>query len=280
MSEEFYTATDRQCCAARLAVTARYLDLLEASLTGMLTRDPPQDPWSGIVVAEGDPAEKKFGISPGVYRSELRATGRDWPATAPTMIGQKRMRQLREAVQTVLQENIPGDFIETGIWRGGACIYMRGILAAYGNENRIVYGADSFEGLPKPELPQDAGDQHHIVQPLAVSLEDVKANFARYGLLDDQVRFIKGWFKDTLRGAPRPIRGELAILRLDGDMYTSTWDALRGLYRYVSRGGFIIVDDYGAVKRCADAVNDFRRNWAITTPMISIDGIGVYWRKE
>src|SRR5262249_7246717 len=157
----------------------------------------------------------------------------------------------------VITHEVPGDFIETGIWRGGACIMLRAVLAAYDVTDRIVWCADSFEGLPPPDAekyPADAGDRHHTFAPLAVSLEEVKSNFERYGLLDERVKFLKGWFKDTLPSAPI---GKLALLRLDGDMYESTMDALVALYDKVVPGGAVIVDDYGAVEGCRRAVSDF-----------------------
>lgn len=121
------------------------------------------------------------------------------------MIGLLRLDNLQACVETMLREGTEGDFIETGVWRGGACIFMRGILAAYGVTNRKVYLADSFAGLPTPDAdkyPADQGDAHHIFDFLRVSQEQVQANFQRYGLWDDQVVFLKGWFKDTLPHAP------------------------------------------------------------------------------
>jgi O-methyltransferase len=112
---------------------------------------------------------------------------------------------------------------------------------------------------------------------LAVPLENVKEIFERYGLLDDQVRFLKGWFRDTLPNAPIE---KLAILRLDGDMYESTMDVLRNLYYRVSAGGFVIVDDYGAYSACRKAVHDFRAEHGVSEPIQEIDWTGVYWRKR
>jgi len=153
------------------------------------------------------------------------------------------------------------------------------MLKAFGDTSRIVWVADSFEGLPKPDeesYPKDKGDQHHALEELAVSLETVKENFRRYDLLDDQVRFLKGWFRDTLPTAPID---RLAILRLDGDMYESTMDGLKNLYQKLSNGGFLIVDDYGAVPACREAVHDFRRDYGITDEIIRIDWGGVCWQK-
>jgi O-methyltransferase len=143
-----------------------------------------------------------------------------------------------------------------------------------------VWAADSFEGLPKPELAQDfeTGDCSKDTYPnLAVSLEEVRALFERYGLLDAQVQFLKGWFKDTLLAAPIE---QLALLRLDGDMYSSTMDALRALYHKVAPGGFVIIDDYHSFAGCKQAVDNFRRKQQISEPMEQIDVAAVYWRKS
>jgi len=210
---------------------------------------------------------------------QARREGRDWPRLAHTMIGALRLDNLQACVEDVLRRNVPGDLIETGVWRGGAAIFMRAMLKVHGDRARRVWAADSFEGLPKPDpekYPADAGDVHHRFRPLAVSLEEVQANFATYGLLDDQVKFLKGWFKDTLPDAP--IR-QLAIIRLDGDMYESTMDALTHLYPKLSVGGHLIVDDYGAVPACQRAVEDYRQTQGITDPMTTVDWSGVSWRR-
>ena len=196
------------------------------------------------------------------------------------MIGERRMRQLQGAVEYVLEKGVPGDFIETGVWRGGACILMRAVLAAWGVTDRKVWVADSFEGLPEPDAaryPQDAGIQLHRFDQLAVPLEAVRANFARYQLLDEQVVFVKGWFRDTLPRAPIE---RLAVLRLDGDLYESTMDALTALYDKVSPGGIVIVDDYGQIAACREAVTDFRRLRGIDEPMSRIDDSGAHWQRR
>ena len=207
-----------------------------------------------------------------------RADGRDWPAEADTMVGLKRLENLQYCVTEIIRKNVPGDLIETGVWRGGASIFMRAILKAYGDQTRVVWVADSFEGLPKPDgrYQQDAGDRlWELNHTLGISLEQVKANFSRYSLLDDQVRFLVGWFKDTLPTAPI---NQLAVLRLDGDMYSSTMDALQSLYYKLSLGGYAIIDDY-ALPACRQAVDDFRGEHKITEELKQIDWTGVFWEK-
>jgi O-methyltransferase len=104
----------------------------------------------------------------------------------------------------------------------------------------------------------------------------VKQNFEKYGLLDDQVCFLKGWFRDTLRSAPIK---ELAVVRLDGDMYESTMDALTALYPKLSQGGYLIVDDYG-LAGCKRAVDDYRHAEKISDEILPIDECAVYWQRS
>ena len=207
-------------------------------------------------------------------RSDLR----NYTELSHSMIGKKRLDNLQFAIETVLSEDVEGDFIETGIWRGGACIFMRGVLKAYGITNRTIWAADSFEGVPAPSLPQDANFDisRNTLPILVVPIEEVKELFQRYDLLDNQTKFLPGWFKDTLHVAPIE---KLAILRLDGDLYESTMDALIPLYDKVSLGGFVIVDDYGSCPPCKQAIHDFRDQRGITDPITTIDSQSVYWRK-
>jgi len=263
-----------------------YLDLLR----GVLTRSLFDRHYHRFEFPLGDPRRALFRPLRRALAArrlelvkladpELRRTGRDWPADAESMIGQKRMENLQTCVTDVLRRGVPGDLIETGVWRGGSVIFMRAVLAAYGDPDRRVWVADSFAGLPPPDprYAADAGDVFHGYDVLAVSLDEVKANFARYGLLDDRVRFLPGWFKDTLPVAPLE---RLAVARLDGDMYESTMDALRPLYPKLSVGGYLIVDDYGTVPGCRQAVDEYRAEHGITEPIVDIDGWGVYWRRE
>ena len=213
------------------------------------------------------------------YNDKARENGKDWPQKAHTMIGLKRLNNIQFCIEDVLEKNIPGDVIETGVWRGGATILMRAILKVHGDTQRTVWVADSFCGLPKPSglYPADEGDMHHSVQFLAVSLDQVKVNFQRYGLLDNQVQFLAGWFKDTLPNAPIE---QLSVLRLDGDMYESTMQALVILYPKLSTGGYVIIDDYGELPNCKKAVTDFRSENNITDIIHEIDATGIYWKKS
>lgn len=246
-----------------------YLELLIGALTHTV--------YAGIDRVETPARVEALAASDEVRVSD-RAEGRDWPLYAQSMVGLKRMRNVRWCVETVLRDDVPGDLIETGVWRGGVGILMRGIMRAYGVEDRGVWLADSFQGLPPPDpdrYPADAGSRFHEWQLLAVSADEVRDNFRRYGLLDDRVRFVEGWFRDTL---PALRDRNWSVLRLDGDLYESTMDALVNLYDGLSPGGFLIVDDF-ALPTCNEAVKDFRRERGIEEPIERIDWTGVFWRK-
>jgi O-methyltransferase len=212
--------------------------------------------------------------------TDTREVGKDWPSYADTMIGRKRLDNIQFCFEEVVKNNVPGDLIETGVWRGGATIFMKALLHDAGITDRNVWVADSFQGLPKPnpdKYAADKGDLHDTKEELAIPLEVVQNNFRKYNLLDDNVKFLKGWFKDTLPVAPIE---KLSIIRLDGDMYESTMDGLVNLYHKLSKGGFIIIDDWGAVKACKQAVLDFRKEHNITDEIKTIDWTGVYWQKS
>jgi O-methyltransferase len=260
-----------------------YIELVKKSLTCSLyegndgTIYKPAGGWRRALLRPLVPGDVRLIRRVG---DDQRAEGKDWPALALTMVGAKRLDNLQHCVLTVLKDGVPGDFIETGIWRGGSVILMRAILKAHGVTDRTVFAADSFEGLPKPDAgsyPADRGDRHWTQNELAVSLEQVRANLDRYGLLDDQVQFLKGWFKDTLPGAPIE---RLAVARLDGDMYESTMTAIEALYPKLQPGGFLIVDDYSAIPACKQAIEDYRARVGISEPIEPIDWVGVYWRKR
>jgi hypothetical protein len=237
-----------------LASRKRYLDLMKLSLTDLLYENDPETRMK-------------------------RIEGWDWPGRAYTMTGLRRLANLESCFERVLSNKVPGDLIEAGAWRGGATIYMRALLAAYDVRDRTVWVADSFEGMPVPDAARYPADEKmdlSDVEELAVSLQEVKRNFRRYGLLDDQVRFLKGWFKDSLPGAPIK---QLAILRLDADLYESTMDAIKHLYPKLSPGGCLIVDDYW-IPACEQAITDYRSEHGITDEIVRIDTQGVFWIKR
>jgi hypothetical protein len=212
----------------------------------------------------------------GNYRR--RVDGEDLSDVAHSMLSLARLDNVQYCVEKVLEDRVPGDLIETGVMRGGTVILMRAILKAHGISDRCVWAADSFEGLPAPDAdryPEDAGAAWHLRPLTEVAVEYVQRNFERYGLMDSQVKFLRGWFRDTLATAPVEV---ISVLRLDGDLYESTMDAIVPLYPKLSPGGFVIVDDYN-LAMCRNAIEDYRRQHAITEEIMPIDGKGVFWRK-
>ena len=160
-----------------------------------------------------------------------------WPADAETMIGLKRLENILARVTGAIRRAVPGDLIETGVWR-------------------TVWVADSFEGLPKPDpdkYPADAAEEgkaaFYKFDQLAVSEEQVR-----------EMRFLKGWFRDTLPTIPA----------------TQT---LTGSYPKLSPGGYCLIDDDGGIPASRNAVEDYRSREGIREPVQSVDRTGVFWQK-
>jgi O-methyltransferase len=261
-----------------------YLEHLKLCLTGALepTSLAPVRSTGGILRRAVLELIRRQGLTVArSYRCEPTkiTEGLEWPPNALTMIGFRRLDNIRHCVEEVLRQGIRGDFIEAGVWRGGAAIFMKAILAATKETNRRVWLADSFQGLPPLDQHSSFDADHDLGANsfLSVSLETVRENFARYGLLDDHVLFVEGWFRDTL---PRMSGETFALVRLDGDLYDSTMDGLTNLYPNLSSGGFIIIDDYGDQHwGSRQAVDDYRSSHGISEEMTEIDWTGVYWQK-
>jgi O-methyltransferase len=207
---------------------------------------------------------------------ESRRVGRDWPQRAHTMVGRERLNNIQHCLNYARENNIPGDFIETGVWRGGACIFAKKYFDLY-DMDRNVFVADSFKGLPPPECQQDEGANYHLFTELAISLEKVKSHFELYGCLDDKVKFVEGWFKDSLPNN-NDIK-ELCVLRMDGDMYKSTMDVFETCYHKLSVGGFCIIDDW-CIPDCREAVEDWWKLLGKQPSYTDIDGSSIFWQKD
>jgi hypothetical protein len=270
-------------------IRARYLSLLKRALGNMLYPElelqiehleQGGEGLSGIELqrSQRDIIERQ----PDQYAA-LMAGKRQGTAPlrfAHTMIGLFRLANIERCAEAVFADGVPGDFLEAGVCKGGAAIFMRALQVAHAAPERRTWVADSFAGVPPSEAPEDAAYGLHLEegrQPwLACSEGAVREHFRRYDLLDANVRFLPGRLADTLPSAPT---GPLAILRIDVDLYSSTAQCLDLLYDRVSRGGFVIVDDYGYLRCCRDAVNDFRRRRGVEEPIRWVDGSGIYWRK-
>ncbi|HEX8212622.1 MAG TPA: PqqD family peptide modification chaperone [Longimicrobium sp.] len=274
-------------------VRSRYLDLLKRALVNLIYPEHElrielleEHGRSGGLAGEQLMRDIRYR-SPAEYE-ELVASKVDGSVRrrrpsrfSHTMIGMERLDNLEYCARRVFADGVPGDFLEAGVCQGGAAIFMRGLQVALGQEHRRVWLADSFEGLPPPTHEVDRAwdlDWSEERQPwLACDIGAVRDNFRTYGLLDDGVRWLQGWFSETLPEAPVE---RIAILRADADLYQSTREILDSLYHRVSPGGFVVIDDYGAIDACRHAVDEFRAEHGVTDPLRRIDWTGVYWRRE
>ncbi len=240
-----------------------FLDLLERAVSNWIY---------------GDAANVMGKLIP--FDPDRRRLGKDIPEHGHTMIGLERLRHLRTMVEEVLERGVPGDLVEAGVWRGGACILMAGVLEAWSDDHRRVVAADTFAGLPPPDprYPKDALTtfNFHLREELSIGAAQVRSNFERYGLWGPRVVLLEGLFCNTL---PQYPYGPIAVLRMDGDLYSSTMDTLVHLYDRVSPGGIVISDDYGVVIDARRAVLDFRAQRGITSEMLRVDKDAVFWRK-
>jgi hypothetical protein len=222
-----------------------------------------------------DPDQKLFTRELSDDELWVRIQGFDWPWSGLTMVGLERLDDLQSCVERVVADQVDGDLIEAGVWRGGASILMRATLDCLGESDRTVWLADSFQGLPPPEFPEDRELDLSWIGFLAASVDEVRAHFARFGF-EHGINFVEGYFGESL---PALRDRRWSIVRIDGDTYEATWTALDNLYPGLSPGGFLIVDDYQVVEECRAAVGDFRRERGIGEPLEMIDRMGARWRR-
>jgi O-methyltransferase len=180
-----------------------------------------------------------------------------------TMVPERSLVELARQAWAILAFEIPGNFVECGVWRGGASFLMAEVLRQAGARDRRVWLFDSFEGLPPPEeidgatamaYPQNSADPWYH-DNCRVSLAEVQRNATALGLTG-YTELVKGWFEDTLP-ANRQRIGPIALLRIDGDWYSSVRCCLENLYDQVVEGGLVVLDDYYAWDGCAIAVHEF-----------------------
>jgi O-methyltransferase len=199
-----------------------------------------------------------------------------------TLIGTDGLGNIEALLEEVKKNKTQGDFVETGVWRGGACIYARLVMDSL-KMKRQVYVCDSFKGVPPPNelYPEDNGDIHCAIKELAMSKEEVQKNFTvaenHYGMSKGYT-LVEGWFKDTMPELKKKIKS-ISILRLDGDLYESTIQVLDNLYDLVSPYGFVIIDDY-CLRPARKAVEDFRAKRNIKNQIVHVNSCIHYWQKK
>ncbi len=275
--------TDVRVNSAPREIPADCRDAYLALVADIVQGHPLYTTYSPAALAPIHPARRRTKLLSRLLarRGLVLAEKHPIPPWRLTIIGPVALHSFRHCIENVLRAGVPGDVIETGVWRGGASIYARAVIRAWGATDRRVWLADSFQGFPTRDVatyPPDRTIPAFNQDPLwAVSLEQVRSSFDLLGLLDDQVRFVKGWFKDTLPA----LSGERwSVIRLDGDYYESTIQALDSLYPNLSPGGWTIVDDYHMFEACRAAVDDYRAQHGICEEVIRIDDERVMWQRD
>lgn len=256
-------ACKRGDAAPRFSAEDHYLELGIMSLTGSLMDK------AGSLQCDGKTLEP--------YNDEKREGGDDWPPYSETMVGRKRLQNIRTTLEDVVKNEVPGDFVETGAWRGGVGIFAKMVLDVRGQGHcRKVHLFDAWEALP---YGSDAR-----AGLLAVKEEEVRQNFVKYNVLDDNVALHKGLFKDTLPSFRKEHHGDtkIAVLRIDGNFLDSHQDSFYYLYDMLSVGGYVIIDDYyNGTPQSEAAVTwaEFQKDQGFAESLITIDHHGAYFKK-
>jgi O-methyltransferase len=198
------------------------------------------------------------------------------------MVPTPTLGDLCARVRQVLDEGIPGDLVECGVWRGGSAFLAAKMLDERGEEGRRVWLFDSFEGLPPPKPVDGPGaaayaadhDSPVYYDNCRADLDDVRGTARKLGL-DARTEIVPGWFDDTLM-ANRERIGPIALLRLDCDWYASMMLCLDALYDQVSPGGTVILDDYYAWDGCAVAVHEFLGRRGLSHRLHEVAGVAFF----
>lgn len=245
--------------------THRYLELMRRALVGATTKNSHMD--------------VREAVNPKVHSGLLINTG--WT----------RMRNLECIMEDIVKHHVPGDFVECGVWQGGVITFMAGFLLVHQQyPARRVWAFDSFMGIPATATGKRSPGKDFDFEPGSKETAAAVAKDAKTGMayvmnhlqqfdVAEAVKFVPGWFNDTVSVAPVE---KIALLRVDGDLYSSTRQVLEGLYPKLSIGGWVVHDDWGVVQS-RRAVLDFRADNNITEPLSFHRGPQIYpvarWQK-
>jgi len=189
-----------------------------------------------------------------------------------TMTPQIRIYSLIKALKHINQKKILGDYVECGVWKGGNIILFKKIMELSNDYSRKIFAYDTFEGMTEPDendfdisknlnakfLMNNDKDKKTNIWGVC-SLENVKDNIQSNAKNIDNIKFIKGPVEQTL-AVQINLPEKISLLRLDTDWYSSTKKELEILYKKVSPGGIIIIDDYGHWGGSKKAVDEFFSN--------------------
>lgn len=207
-----------------------------------------------------------------------------------TMTYVQRMYALYQAVKFIEQNNIEGDIVECGVWKGGSCMLVAKMLAQLGKTNRKIYMYDTFEGMVRPtdkdvevrdsgvyakdiyKSMKDKNEFYAGTKNWAESpLDEVKANMEKTGYPMQNIIFVQGKVEDTI---PTNHPQKIALLRLDTDWFDSTWCEMNYLYPKLAEKGVLIIDDYGHWQGAKDAVDKYFQENNINLLLNKIDYSG------
>lgn len=197
-----------------------------------------------------------------------------------TMTSHERVAGLHAAILSIYQDNIPGDFVECGVYLGGNVIIGKKFFDSVGVVDKKYYAFDTFEGMTQPG-ENDPNKAHQIWKDVAACigpLEEVINEFKNHGVFDERIVIVKGDVMQTLAD-PSNLPEKISLLRLDTDWYESTKFELEVLYSKLVPGGYLIIDDYGHWDGCRKAVDEFFGQDFVSRNFTKLDYTGILYRK-
>jgi len=208
--------------------------------------------------------------------------GSEWPTLKSTiaMTGLRRLNSVEWLITDCLSRGVPGDFIETGVWRGGTSAVAATTMRILRGTGRTTFLADSFQGIPDVDLSQYPKDKAHESTTRMEILDNnseenvvkLLSSVGLFGYKDYPIVLLKGYFNESLpkARAEGKFKNGFAMIRLDGDTYMSTMQAIEVLYPLLHVGGFVVVDDFTDWIGCFAAIMDHRKLHHITTPIVPV----------
>ena len=212
----------------------------------------------------------------------LKTINKFAPYTMTINRGIEPSYSLYKAVQYMVKNKIPGDFVECGVWRGGSVILMALALAHFGDTNRKIFLYDTFTGMTKPDeqdvdwdglnlqkkWKNDSSNPESVPWGYGGTIEEVRKNVYTSNYPKDNFIFVKGTVEKTI---PDNIPEKISLLRLDTDWYASTYHELVHLYPIISPGGILIIDDYGWCRGARKATDKYIKDHKINLFLSRID---------
>ncbi len=183
-----------------------------------------------------------------------------------TMVDIERCYSLYESVKYILKNDLKGDFVECGVWKGGSCMLIAYTLLAAGVSDRVIWLYDTYTGMSRPgehdgDKEKIEWEKHRVNEDMnnwcLASLEEAEWNMKNTGYPVQNLRFIKGRVEETI---PGEMPGMACLIRLDTDWYASTKHELEHLYPLLVNGGVLIIDDYGVWQGSKRATDEFFKN--------------------